>query len=546
MQSALKKDVYHVLGVHPGSDLAAIRLAYRRLALVAHPDKGGSAKAFQTVAAAFEALSAAAVKKVSCQSKRCTGRRNLSKADGRKLRPRAPTGIVTLRPRNSAVLGKASDALPCPRIARSSVPSSRQALEHLRAVLQSMTTERRRKNIQSLAPRARTALLEFMTKVQEAKIVANSSTLALESQQYVSAGQAFAACHSSNNCALGCTTCSRQADSSETQSSGAKSIKQIDSRSMKMKDELRQGPSMHQKSTIPKLATSDDKPRFVSLSGVGGVNKIGSAFRATIHVASLELYTQLQPNLEVAIAHHGILMEIRQAIVAAVAAPDQDIVKAFQTALANAAVPEEELNLRVIVRLRARQWLGTTWVNSPVLSLQKAVHWRSRLLRARQGSWVEFRAAWIELMLERGILGPCNRRPLRSFKEAETVVDEAWLRAAAYRKRIQARQETRRAKELAEQAWRVEQQRKRQAMLRQREELRRKRQAAYQERLKSRAARQRMRDRLEEIRQERNLARATTEVLHALELEDRLKQRAEKTVLQAGRAVANKKRRHRY
>merc|ERR1712196_420811 len=92
---------------------------------------------------------------------------------------------------------------------------------------------------------------------------------------------------------------------------------QVNSLSMRIRDGVWQGSSIQQKSTISSLATSDDKLRFVSQSGVGGVNKIGSTYRATINVASLEFYTQLQPKLEAAIEQHSILLEIRQAIVAA-------------------------------------------------------------------------------------------------------------------------------------------------------------------------------------------------------------------------------------
>jgi hypothetical protein len=359
-----------------------------------------------------------------------------------------------------------------------------------------------------------------------------------ESQQHIPAGHIFASKHSDKN-----PNPSRQAGSSERQSRKAKSMQQVISPSMKTTYGPSQDSSMQDKSSITHLAASDEKQRIVSLSGIGGINKIGSSYRATIHVASLELYTQLQPRLEVAIEHHSILLEIRQAIAAVVAFPDQDIASAFQTVLANAAVPEDQLNLRVIVRLRARQWLGSTWVNSPVLSLQKAIAWRLRLLRARQDSWVAFRAAWIELMLERGVLGPSNRRPVRSLKEAETAVDEAWHRAAAYRTRLQARQETLMAKQIVEQARLVEQQRRRQARLRQQEELRLKRQVAYQERLKSKADRQQVQERLKEIRQERNLARATNKVLDALEREDRLNHREPHPPLRAGGADTNKKRR---
>merc|ERR1719265_2114274 len=80
-------------------------------------------------------------------------------------------------------------------------------------------------------------------------------------------------------------------------------------------------------------------------------------------------------------------------------------------------------------------------------------------------------------------------------------------------------------------------------MQQQREERRRKKQTAYQERLKSKAACRQVRERLKEIRQERNLAKATREVLDALQHEDRLQQRAQQAASQAGKSAVKQKRR---
>lgn len=53
------RDCYEVLGVPRSAGDAEVRAAYRRLALLTHPDKGGSEAAFQEVNAAFDALSSA-------------------------------------------------------------------------------------------------------------------------------------------------------------------------------------------------------------------------------------------------------------------------------------------------------------------------------------------------------------------------------------------------------------------------------------------------------------------------------------------------------
>ena len=47
---------YDTLGIPVDADVSAIRVAYKRRALEVHPDKGGTAAAFQRVLAAFEQL----------------------------------------------------------------------------------------------------------------------------------------------------------------------------------------------------------------------------------------------------------------------------------------------------------------------------------------------------------------------------------------------------------------------------------------------------------------------------------------------------------
>jgi len=50
------EDPYMILGIQPGADSNAIKLAYRRLAKQHHPDAGGNATEFQKIKAAFNEL----------------------------------------------------------------------------------------------------------------------------------------------------------------------------------------------------------------------------------------------------------------------------------------------------------------------------------------------------------------------------------------------------------------------------------------------------------------------------------------------------------
>lgn len=56
-QGKVDADHYATLNVSPSADAAEIRAAYRRAALFAHPDKGGTSEAFHLIAAAFNVLS---------------------------------------------------------------------------------------------------------------------------------------------------------------------------------------------------------------------------------------------------------------------------------------------------------------------------------------------------------------------------------------------------------------------------------------------------------------------------------------------------------
>ena len=48
--------LYRVLGLDPAASKDEVRAAYKRQALAAHPDKGGSKEAFHAVTRAFETL----------------------------------------------------------------------------------------------------------------------------------------------------------------------------------------------------------------------------------------------------------------------------------------------------------------------------------------------------------------------------------------------------------------------------------------------------------------------------------------------------------
>jgi DnaJ-domain-containing protein 1 len=63
-------DPHVILGVRPGAPLVEVKRAFRALALVHHPDRGGSAIAFVRVKRAYETIVANAEKRAAKSEKR--------------------------------------------------------------------------------------------------------------------------------------------------------------------------------------------------------------------------------------------------------------------------------------------------------------------------------------------------------------------------------------------------------------------------------------------------------------------------------------------
>ena len=63
-EERLSVDPHAILGVRPGAPAPDIRAAYRRVALVVHPDRGGTDELFRVVATSFEVLRGTAQRRV--------------------------------------------------------------------------------------------------------------------------------------------------------------------------------------------------------------------------------------------------------------------------------------------------------------------------------------------------------------------------------------------------------------------------------------------------------------------------------------------------
>lgn len=152
----------------------------------------------------------------------------------------------------------------------------------------------------------------------------------------------------------------------------------------------------------------------------------GSRYKAHAHMKALRFYARSYDNLEMALNHQMILVQIRQSLSQASLENPRfwdDPKKAYQicSAVMDAnATSEADLGLCTYIYLRAGHWLvQSRTIISPVMPLWEALQLHSRLLHARATSWQELRTEWVQLMQSKRL--PMSKR--KTPCEAETIAD---------------------------------------------------------------------------------------------------------------------------
>lgn len=173
-----------------------------------------------------------------------------------------------------------------------------------------------------------------------------------------------------------------------------------------------------------KLVT-DTSPR--GNAGAKIINCVGtSKYKAIMHIKALRFYTQARTDVEVAIEHYIILVQIRNAIAEATAA-DLDIWSKPEHIYAVCRVifdqhgtSESEIGLGAMLHFRAPRWLRSdVQIISPVMPLEHALKMHSRILQTRDVSWEAFRREWIALLQ----CGYYKQHRRLSLAAAEAMVD---------------------------------------------------------------------------------------------------------------------------
>lgn len=366
----VQRDLYADLHLQPTASASDIRTAYRQTALLAHPDKGGSAAAFHSIAFAFEVLSCAASRKLYDQTHRqwLNGRRRFHRSKFAGI-PRAKARRPTMsqkahasypkRKRESTSAGLAGkrrrvapsvaqdDGLGQPQCEGKGAGSDNPApepqhkghdtyltLQLLRVALQDMTPLQRRIAIAHMPPQVRTELLAYMSCHHDAS-ASVSTPLALD------------------------------------------------------------------KRGVQKLAgLRASLSRGTDVRTIKHIHK--NSYQAQLRIRHLRMYTRGEANIETALDHQMVLIRVRQAIEAAGDEvwnnPPQFRV-VFNGVLASAGTSQEKLRLSVFIFMRADEWISrSATITSPVMALEDAVAAHSRLMLARLTSWEHLRAEWVPLM----------------------------------------------------------------------------------------------------------------------------------------------------
>jgi len=165
------KDPHHILGVPRGLGLPALRAAFRREALLRHPDKGGTAASFREALLAFRTLSA--LYKSTARAARLVGKARHRRAQHTstvcrvRVRRQAGTDERRCQPPNSQAPLAVGIGVPQRKLSpggKSSKAIFLRALRTLQSILALMPTAVRRSAIDQLPPELKRQLTFFVER----------------------------------------------------------------------------------------------------------------------------------------------------------------------------------------------------------------------------------------------------------------------------------------------------------------------------------------------------------------------------------------------
>uniref|UniRef100_A0A7S4ST05 J domain-containing protein n=1 Tax=Alexandrium monilatum TaxID=311494 RepID=A0A7S4ST05_9DINO len=399
-------DHYAALGLPRSADDAAVRAAYRRQALLAHPDKGGAEEAFHAVYAAFKTL--------SNSRERAAYDAQLSEVGGRDRRRARTASGAAGRPRPGEEAGtplQSGDVLA-------------RALEQLESIVAATPREKRRDLLASLPGRVSQALLAHM----QARHAAASASAPEGVDQMPTVVTPVRE-------GMDRPAGAEAAGAEEPEEEGAGSASSCEMEPEVCKEEevalvLAEGPG----------AAGVRKGRPRSGGGCQGISKVGSranVYRASVFCLNLVISSRNVDSLEQAVQFHTALELVRNRLEQLRCDPaevsDNALAKDFDAAIegacANVGTRPADLGLRFRPLVSALAEVGRQLRGRATGDVRTALGERRRMLEAKQGGWPKLRAAWVEVLVASGA----------SAQEAEAEVEAAWRSHARRKAEAEAR-----------------------------------------------------------------------------------------------------------
>lgn len=562
---AHEEDLYNVLNISPLALPSEIPPAYRRAALVAHPDKGGSAEAFQLVTRAFEVLACATSRQSFDQSRnrgsflaaKDVVTASESDVRGSAKRPAATPGAPQKKQRSDP--GSKASAPPGPsqphRVNSNHpqvLPESTlsKALCNLKKVLHAMCIEHRREAISRMVLRVRRTLLIFMEteKRMQAAIVdvekraeghAIQGMLPLENVIGNSCCKGVGCAGETNkeNTTVECTS------TSESKSVALKAqnftLSQVTQVSCTESESESESTAAHaevacgRRFDLPSRADISQWKQEVATSAMPKIQRDprykNSKYKAQLHIKSLRIYSKSRTTIDSAIDDQIILMQIRLAWMTAWRASadmweqhPQRFASLLEGVVAANGTSGSEMGIKAFVSMQVRPWLGNKcFIISPVMELTEALELQARLFRARRMSWLDFRAEWVKLMQRKR----CAHSKVHSAEEAERIADAAYKQHQIFlKKRMEELKKRSEARSLAQKLRQEKEEHERNIRWYERERQKKERQVERQKLLQARSERCRVK---KYVFLEKQLAKAVRAVERALDKQARSKARSD-------------------
>lgn len=360
------RDLYAELGVRPDTHLADLQSAYRRAALTAHPDKGGSAAAFQRLTVAFEVLSCPATRELYDHEREqkprlgCISSKKVCATPRERGTRQAEPKTESHQRRQHANIGYMARKRALHRAAKVAKDASHRkaAVMHLAGILKSVrqvSSARLKQMLDDMKPRVKEAIFTYM-KTHQATV----TSIVIESGR--------------------------------TSSFMAK-----------------------------------ERPFYWGTSIRTIRHAKAPRYQPQLRMRHLRIQTRVQMDMETALHHQTGLIHACTALTAAGIDIWGDAARfclIFETRLHEVGLSFSDLGLSAHIVMRADDmFCRPAVITSSVMSLNEAVTVHAKLFRARRESWESLRAAWVPLMRS---TRHAQRKAL-SESEAIAIADRARL-----------------------------------------------------------------------------------------------------------------------